>query len=264
MKIGIIIPLYNAADNIARCLAPWISFKSIHKDVSFHITCIDGKFNEFSDSNPSNNSNDGTLDILNAFARSGQIDKIIHAPRGLNEAQVRNLGLAECKYADCDILWNVDSDEFYTEEEIRNIIDFISPRRFIAYFSIHFKNYVFDEKTWVDEFCPPRIWKIKYGNVLLDGFYWDNDCMYLDGETSIQDKQLAHVKIPKTIAFVKHHTWLSNSRSKAKVEYQEKHFAPPRGNGCSYRWNNQKNRLEFNLPFFVANNLPLPTLHTDE
>lgn len=160
-----------------------------------------------------------------------------------------------------DFLWIVDSDEFYTEEEIENIIRFVEFEDYksTVTFKIALKNFVFDKETYlVQPFEPPRIfrtsmsldWTIPPGHFWLHNFYWDNDVCY--GQLQEDQRKIALFKwdqfptthIPKHVAWVKHLTWLNNERSKKKVEYQNRHF----GN-CGYSWGD--NGLEFNMNYHV-------------
>jgi len=263
MKIGVIIPLYNAKDLISRCLEAWKVIKD-EGQYTVKIFCIDGRFNEYGEETSPPNSTDGTVDLLKAYKESKIIDDYILAGGGLLEHDIRNLGLNQCKASDCDILWNVDSDEFYTPLDIRQIIKYIEKKTLVAYFKIHFKNLVFNSNTWVDGFCPPRIWRVKHGNLTLNRFHWDNDCYYRENGSvyDIGDKLLGHLAIPKSVAFITHETWLSNERSKLKCLYQEKHFA--HGAGCGFKWDEEKNRLVFNLDYYKKTGQSLPELHTDE
>jgi hypothetical protein len=56
---------------------------------------------------------------------------------------------------------------------------------------------------------------------------------------------------------VKHLTWM-HENGKSKYEYQMKHFG-----ACSYKWNYQKNELEFNEDFFIRNNVTKPKINQE-
>lgn len=59
-------------------------------------------------------------------------------------------------------------------------------------------------------------------------------------------KILSNLEIPKSIAHVKHMTWL-HSNGKAKVEYQKKRWGEK---GCSFSWDYKENKLTLNDSFY--------------
>ena len=170
----------------------------------------------------------------------------------LTESQARNQCLEYLLHSDVDLIWLLDGDEFYSVDQIREIIYFVEKRmtETNSYFSINFKNHVFDGVEWVDGFCPPRIFfkKIHGG---IDQFYWDNDITYLDGTNY---KVLNEIKIPRETAHIRHMTWL-HENGKEKYEYQVKHFGQ-----CSYKWNYETEKLEFDLDYYEKHSLPVPEL----
>jgi hypothetical protein len=143
----------------------------------------------------------------------------------------------------------VDSDELYTLDNISNIINFVSKGEYEAY-KINFKNYILDGKSYLDGFCPFRIFKtnIRGG---IDMFYWDNDIKYKDGSTN---NQLIHTDIPRNVAYIKHMTWLDED-GEAKVQYHLNHFG-----GCSYKWNQEKKELEIDFEYYDKMGWPRPKI----
>jgi hypothetical protein len=117
-------------------------------------------------------------------------------------------------------------------------------------------NYIFDGNEWVDDFCPPRIFKNTFSKKIKK-FYWDNDIIYEYNNMEINYKSLSECKIPKNVAHIKHMTWL-HSNGKAKYEYQMKHFGE-----CSYKWNYEINKLEFNKEFFGSKSILPPVIYKD-
>ena len=81
--------------------------------------------------------------------------------------------------------------------------------------------------------------------------------VYTNGRDELNYKYLVNQKIPKFYAHVRHMTWL-HSNGKAKVEYQNKHFGH-----CSYKWNDDANKLEIDKNFFIKNNILQPIIHID-
>lgn len=245
MKFGILLTAYNFSDTIDQCLTPWMAVEDVE---NLKFCAVSLPFKEYEGKEIPEDDTAEKLTIKYG------IDTITE-PKYIPEYEARNLAFDKLK--DCDYIWILDSDEVYTEQDIEKIIKFVKFNPEIYYFCINFKNYVFDGKCWVDGFCPPRIFKTKRAK----GFYWDNDMMYdLDGQ-NMSYKQMSMAKIPKNTAHVKHLTWLNNERTKNKIQYQEEHFKG--GFGCSYRWNEEKDCLEFNEEYFKKSGEIKPQLNYD-
>jgi len=240
MKFGIILTAYNFSDTIDDCLRHWV--KSGHE-----ICAVSVPYKEYKEISP---AQDNTAEIIKEYG--------IHCftePRHITEAEARNLPFNWLKEKGVDFYWILDADEIYTKEDIDRITNFVSLNPQITYFNINFKNYVFDGKCWVDGFCPPRVFSAKNA----EGFFWDNDISYNQNGERVSYKTMPSLKIPRGVAHVKHLTWISNERSKRKIEYQEKHFK--HGAGCSYKWNDEKNCLEFNMEYFNKTGEAVPELN---
>ena len=149
----------------------------------------------------------------------------------------------------------VDGDEFYQINDIQNIINFVKNNPNNYWYSINFKNYVFNGKQWIDGFCPPRIFKVKSDSLNIDQFYWDNDILYKESDKNISYKSLSNLEIPREIAHIKHMTWL-HSNGKLKYEYQMKHFGH-----CGYKWNYELDKLEINQEFYLKTNQEIPKIN---
>lgn len=171
----------------------------------------------------------------------------------VSEAGARNMPLNFLLFNDVDWVWLLDGDEVYTEDQIRSIQAYVEGAGHGDwYFSLNFKNIVFDGSVWVDGFCPPRIFSNRIHGGIKE-FYWDNDIVYEDGTNY---KQLANAQIPRSIAHVNHWTWLNDKVGRQKVEYQRKHFGH-----CSYRWNEGIGGLEFDTDFHNRHGLSIPKLN---
>ena len=48
-----------------------------------------------------------------------------------------------------------------------------------------------------------------------------------------------------------HHSWNNLERSKKKIDYQIKHFGHGNSNYCSFKFNQEKNCIEFNDEYFL-------------
>lgn len=248
MKIGILGCFYNCNDLIAKVLEPWLFLKG-NSNHEFVITGVHTMFNEYSelDDEYEIETYESLLKLNLDFVHSSIIP--------MDEASARNIPLNYLLNKECDVIWLLDGDEIYTVKEINDIITYIEPyliNSSNAYFSINFKN-LFDTKDkFIDGFCPPRIFNNKI-NKGVSIFYWDNDIMYKD---KTPYKNLVNLQIPRSVAHVEHHTWLSNETSKKKIQYQLKHFKGI----CGYKWNEDENKIEINEDHYKQQNLPTPKI----
>ncbi len=97
VKISVIIPVYNAAKYLSKCLNSLISqtFKN------FEVLCINDK------------STDGSLKILEEFAQKDERIKVINNEKNIGAALARNIGIdrAEGKY-----IYFLDADDYIDEK----------------------------------------------------------------------------------------------------------------------------------------------------
>jgi hypothetical protein len=268
MKIGIVFCAYGNSEYVEPCLKNWIKLKDQY---SITIAAVHSQFKEYHDMEVP----DHDFETLSKLAKLNG-DKIIdylwvnNTYNGWSnpiypvESEARNYPLFYLLNKKVNYIWLLDLDEFYTEKDIINIIDYIKKEdnEFYTWFSINFKNYIFDGKQWVDGFCPPRIFKVESNNHKLLKFYWDNDMIYQDLLTNSlirSYKDLVHKEIPRNIVNggIKHLTWL-NFNGKEKVQYQRKHFGY-----CSYSWNDETNQLEFDLNYYNKLGISIPNVYND-
>lgn len=260
-KIGIIFALHNlSSKEFEDVMAPWIKFKG--KNPSTIFSCVSYTFDENRKDNFSLEANAKTIDMIEKSNYFSYVfsDKDYNG-ESLQEAGVRDKALQFLLREICDVIWLWDGDEFAQEHELTNILSFINRFSDYAWYSTCYKNYVFDEHTYLEEpFTPPRIFRAEYRGAKIDKFYLDNDISYFSAEEKlISFHQLPFKKIPKTIAFIKHLSWLSNERSKRKITYQKAHFGKY-GGGCSYDWDEKNDRLIFNLDFYAKRGDNVPKL----
>lgn len=264
VKIGLLLASYNDSDFLSECLSPWFELR---KNFDIKIAICHGLFKEQKELGiPDNDVK--SIKLLKEYKDKGLIDFLYidkednNLGASYNEAELRNIGLKFLLNQDIEWFWTIGSDEYYTKEQIMNIIQYIQADPFIFYYRIHHKNYTFSKNTYIDGFCPPRIWR-NQGRFKIKEFYWDDDILYIDKqnntESSYQEK--ASQIVPKHIACIKHYTWLSDERGKQKVEYQEKHFKG--GNGCSFKWDEKNNCLIWNEEYFKKSQMLIPQLFSD-
>ena len=268
MRLGIIYCCYGNPEYINDCLAPWLEAKKSHNIL---ISAVHGQFKEYHDLGIPDNDLE-TIRILSILNREGnKIDNLYiqNHYTGFShwqtEAEIRDKGLQWLLKQNCDVIWLLDNDERYTVEQINNIIEYINraENRDICWFSIPFKNYVLDGKSWIDNFAPPRIFRINYKDYELVRFFWDNDVSYLNKNFKKEQVYYKYDNFPnklisKEISFVKHLTWL-HSNGREKYEYQMKHFGH-----CGYKWNYETNLLEINYDFYRKIGQNPPIIYKDE
>lgn len=250
MNIGIIYCAYNTIEYAKEGLKVFIDAKN--DNTIQQICAVSLPFLEYHDINQ---TEDQTTNFLLELYNSKKIDNIFTGPRFIKEHLARDLCLQYLKIMGVDLIWLVDADEFYTKQDILNIVDYINKNETIWY-KLNFKNYIFDGNQWIDGFCPPRIFRTRFNGYSIKEFYWDNDVIY---EDQIQKKYshnaLLNLEIPKEIAHIKHLTWL-HKNGKSKYEYQMKHFGH-----CGYKWNYELNKLELNEEYYLKNKEKIPIIN---
>jgi hypothetical protein len=251
MKYGILCNFYGFPEYLDKVLSSWIG---VEKDLVFAASSC--KFNEYLDINYVKEDKITKLKLENEYKHKFPF---IYTDTVSNDSVVRNPPLQFLLQQNVDYIWLLDEDEFYSVEEINNIINFVEQQEFISYFKINFKNFFNDENHWVDGFCPPRIFKTKFNNFKLNSFYYENDVYYVDQNNyQINYKDLSNLSIPKSIAHVNHYSWCGDkSFLQNKVKYQNYRYKGI----CSYKWNFEKDCLDFNEDFYKMTNQSIPEIN---
>lgn len=257
MKLGVVYCSYGVNDLLEKSLTPWIKAKSRH-DIS--IAAVSTQFKEYAEMNTDVDMITGP--ILHNKLKTKDIDYVyVGQYEGFLEQEhvVRDYALQYLLHESCDYILLVDGDEVYTDQEINDLISYISRNPLIPWFRIEFKNLTFSESTYTTGFKPPRVFKVNVGEYKLNRFIWDNDVSYVSEQAKqeISYQSLASVTVPIKFCHPLHYTWLSNIRSKNKVQYQLRHFP---GSGCSYKWNEQEDKLEFDYDFYKRTGQQVPEL----
>ena len=248
MKLGVIYLGFNNFKYVKESILPWVTLKYIYPEM-FIINAVSVPFLEYKEENI---KEDETTEFLKVLSEANFINKCFDNPKYIKENEARNLALFDLLKKDVDYIMLVDSDEIYTLNEIENIFNFIKNNDADAY-KINLKNYIFDGKSYLDEFCPPRIFKTKI-NGGLNSFYWDNEVIYNNNKT---DKHINFITIPKEIAFVRHMTWL-HENGEEKVKYHKKHFG-----GCSYIWDEKRKELSLDIDYYDRMGYKRPIIHKE-
>lgn len=251
LKIGILFTAYNCDPYLERCFAPWFNLKN---KINLKFAINSGMFSEYKKLGFTN-KNTKTLEIIKKY----KFDYFISTENSdlLEEDESRNNCLNYLKDIEkCDLIWFVDGDEIYKENEILNTIEFIENTPEIDCYTIMLRNFIFDEKYHSD-FERVNIYRTDRGNG-LDRIYFDSHLLYKDGTNTFAKRSF---RIHKKLLFVDHYTWLTNdSRTLEKIEYQKIRYDGKNIDSiCSYVFYN--NDLFFNKKYYDERNFNYSVLH---
>ena len=264
LKIGILGCGFACNNKLDERLNPWFN---VAKELNIVFSFVSARFIEY-EKLGIKQDNRITKNILLDYKNLGQLQYLECPETTLSEAEARDLALQHLLKENCDLTYLLDlSDEFYTEQQIKNIFNFINKEdnQYVAWFSTPMKNYIFDgTQQWVDGFSPPRCFKTVFGSSKLTRVYFDNDMEYTSGlGQKIDYKFLPTRQIPKHLINkgIKHITW-THENGKLKEKYQRQHFS---NNLCSYKFNEKTQKLEFDIDgYYKKLNIPVPEVHADE
>jgi len=252
MKIGIIFSLYGCEDYLDRCLFPWIKLR---KELNLVLTACNGMYNDFLQYGFKDKSHKS---LIKAIGKD--FDFLINTTGEYlwDEQNSKNYPLNYLKDRSVDLIWIVDGDEFYTEENIRKIINFIQSNPNPDAYAVHFKNYTIKIPYWTEGFCRESIYWVNRNGGISD-FHFDTYMRYNDGKTINQTQNF--VRIPKKVSLIDHNSWLSDDpRIPEKVVYQNGRFWGNEGERCSFTYNESEG-LKFNKNFWDSRGLEVPILH---
>ena len=272
MTFGILYCSYNSPEMVEMSLFPWVKARSRH---NVKIAAVSGMFKEnfelgMPDTDVVTGMNLGVYEaekqidftyLQNWYEEGEKIDFNNVKRVYQTEAEIRDKGLQHLLEAGVDyvILW--DGDEITTADEIDRLLNYIQKDPLICWYRFYYKNLIFDDNTYVKDFCPPRVFRVNYNNAYrLNQFIYDNDVSYkgLITRDIINYQQLPSKTIPDTVLEPLHYTWNNYERSVSKIKYQEKRWNPPNGNGCSLRVNEQERKIEWNLDYFQRMGQSIP------
>ena len=153
---------------------------------------------------------------------------------------MRSQSISFFEEEDVDLLWILDADEFYTEDEIRGVIDFVKNRQDCDYYKINMKSYMIDNKHWFN-FIPMRvIWRKRFGGIR--NYYFDNHYCYNDNSEYRCHKSC---DIPKEVVFPLHYSWTQYHNTTGpkniqdKIEYQKRYYS----DGCGFYYDNKEDKI---------------------
>ncbi len=237
MKIGIQILAYNCVENFSKVIDPWVKLKD---EFNFDFWVGSGQFKIYKDMGYKD-LNQQTIDLFQIEYKD--IIDYLFIPDSNNlfsDHGMRTQSLRYFEEKDIDLIWILDADEFYTENEIRRTINFVLNNKKYDYYNIRLKNFIGDCKEW-SYFIPPRIfWSKRYGGI--KEHYFDNHFSYKDNS---EYRSHQGVTIPREIVFPIHLSWTNSdnttgpSHIKEKIEYQKKYY----NDGCGYKWDKENNKI---------------------
>lgn len=267
MRIGLLLTAYNCEKYIDKCLEPWLKLKEEHDIV---IACNSGMFRDYLELGISE-KNEGTINKL----ISKKIDylTIISGKNLIDEDHSRDISLDFLNGGrfgrgnKCDLLIVVDGDEVFTEDNIKNILDFVIKNPDHDGYKINFKNHTIREGLFTYDYKHDRIfWMNRHGGI--ERFYFDNQFEYKDHYLGLSNyKYSDSIEIPKSVAYVDHYSWLSDDpRTKDKIIYQNKRYhginnEVPLGLRCAFEWDEEKNVVKFSSTFWSGRGIQVPILH---
>jgi len=250
MKIGLLCNFYGFPHYTAKVLEAWKNIPEIST-----VAVSSYKYQDYVDCGW---DVDDTQTPIQLLTEHREFVDYISTGKNANDSFSRNPPLYNILGHDVDYVWLLDQDEVYCEKDIKNAINYISSSEKAPTYRINFKNFIFSESQYIEDFNPPRIFAVNVnGTKTLSHFYYENDVAYLINNQEVDYKQLPIAEIPRSLCCPDHYSWIGSPEFlKAKVNYQLKRY-----NGiCSYKWNEKKGQLEFNKDFYEKTNQQIPTV----
>jgi len=251
MRIGLLCNFYGFPEYTARVLAPWKNIPEVKQ-----VAVSSCKYPEYALAGWDKEDVRTPIQLLTEHRDF--IDFLSIAKEG-DDSFSRNPPLAYLVGQDVDFVWLLDQDEFYTEQDITNVIEYIATADPVCTYKINFRNFVFSENQYIEGFNPPRIFRVFVNDTkALSHFYYENDVAYRINGKTMDYKQLPMAEVHPSRCAVDHHSWIgSPDFLRAKIKYQLKRY-----NGmCSYAWDEENNTLKFNEDYYTATNQEVPQVH---
>lgn len=249
-KFGFIFCAYDCSDALYKCVTPFLNLKEI--GYNFCITTVHGMFREYAELGYKDEDSVTVNLLKNSIWNDYLYIQSEQDPgKYQNEWEIRNKGLNYLLSQNVDYVILIDSDEFYTTKEIDDIINYLEENPYEVWYKIHFKNLVFDDQHYYKGFKSPRIFRTKYNDLRLHSLIYDSDVAYIDKNNNmIHGNNLAWNCIPDKVAFPLHASWNNYERNCKKIRYAQKRWDPPLGHGCSFKINEEKKCVEWNLDYY--------------
>jgi len=266
MKIGVLFTCYNCDSYVDESLSAWLKLKG---EFDIVIAANSGMFKEYNtlgipDRNQTTRQKllDKKLDFLVTTTGNNLLDEDYS-----RDVCLDYLNGGRWKRNDgCDLLFVIDGDEIYTEENIRNILDFVMKNPDHQGYRVNYRNHTFRKGTFMYYAHDRVFWMKRHGGI--SRFYFDNQFEYVNHANGTEDIRFTDsLFVPPSVAFMDHYSWLSNdTRTDDKIQYQNFRYGGinndvPQNARCSYIRTGEK--LEFNPDYFSYRSLEIPILHEE-
>lgn len=250
MKIGVTcVGAFIDTELALEAFKPWAAYKT-HQ---IELAAVHGIFPSVWGSGKTVEDDKKTIEFFNDCYDKGILNKVEFVKEPTLEKDLRNVALS-LLLQDVDIFLIVDLDEQWTIKQIDSFIRFVENTPQFDWYKINYRNFVFDRNHYYLGFNPPRAFrKFRQDGVKLVGFYHDNDVFYQDQKI---DKDVAHCIIPSNIVLVDHYSWSDKDLCKQKIAHHNKHYSH-----SSFKWNEEKDCLEFNLEYYQKLGQLPPTVY---
>lgn len=234
-KIGIQCVAYNCAETFPKLLEPWLKLKETH-DVKIWVGS--GQYRIYKEMG-CKDENGPTLELLKEYLNKGYIDHLFTPdPDNLLEEHTnRDKSVPYFKEQDIDLMIQVDADEFYTEEEVQNLISFVEENPQHNTYNVTFRNLIGEGDKHVDFTRFVAGWIKRLGGI--KGYYFDAHWGYNGEDGEWRDYRWDNnFTISKELVNPLHYTWTNNSNTtgpsniKDKIEYQNRYY----GEGSNFVW----------------------------
>jgi len=256
VKIGVSGLGYQCGEHLNEVLQPWFDLK-ISPTHEVLISVAHGIFPElYAISQRDPEPPDGSIASLQEYLADGRLDALFVSPEPKYEWDLRTCTLPVLVERQIDLLWLLDlQDEIYSVREILSIIDFVESHQGMIWFRVNFKNYAFAPNCYVEDFVVPRIWRARKPSTIRC-FHYDNSITYEDGQ---KQESLPHCTIPRNLAFPRHLSWVGTPQYlKRKIRFQNIHYGI-----CSYKWDEERNCLQFNEDYYLRFKKQKPEVHRE-
>ena len=256
LRIGISGIGHQCGEHLAAVLQPWFDLRTNSKH-EILISLAYGIFPEvYSLTQVNPEPPDGSLSSLREYLSERRIDVLFVSPEPKYECDLRTRTLPFLLRERIDLLWLLDlQDEIYSVNEILRIVDFIESHQEKVWFKVNFKNYAFSLDCYIEDFIVPRVWRARIP-ASIRCFYYDNSITYEDGQ---KQESLPHCTIPRDVAFPKHLSWVGTPEYlKRKIRFQNLHYGI-----CSYKWDEERNCLQFNDNYYLRLRRRPPEVHRE-
>ena len=241
MKIGIQLITYNSTEVLKELLAPWLKLKDRY---DLKVWVGSGQFKTYNQMG-CENINGPTIKLLEEMMRNGEIDYLFQPdPENLlDDGETRDKCIPWMKEQDIDLMIQLDSDEFYTEKEVENLITFIEENPQPSVYNVVFNNIMGDSREdWVRFVAG---WIKRHGGI--KNYYFDMHWSYSDCEY----RWTQGIDVPKSLVHPTHLTWTHNknttgpSHIKEKIDYQNRIYGGDVGViRCGVVWDEKEQRIK--------------------